>query len=100
MTLLVKNTLDRERSFETISLTKDLLKVDSLTNLGVKDMSTTKFLVTQLVDNDGDGIMDELLFQPLVGSKSEKQFEIIPISEADRPQSEAYCYSRFVPEHR
>lgn len=61
-------------------------------------MSPAKFLVTQLVDNDGDRIMDELLFQPPVGSKSEKQFEIIPISEEDRPPSEADCYSRFLPE--
>ena len=96
--LSVKNSLDYERSFETIALTKDFLKVDSLTNLGVKDLATAELLVTQLVDNDGDGIMDELLFQPQIGAKSEKQFEIVPITEADRPKSEAYCYSRFVPE--
>ncbi|TLP71973.1 DUF4861 family protein [Maribacter sp. ACAM166] len=98
LTILVKNTLDQERSFETISLTKELLIVDSLTNLGVKDVATDKLLVTQLIDNDGDGIMDELIFQPLLSPKSEKKFEIISISEANRPESKDYCYSRFVPE--
>ena len=98
MTISVKNSLDFERSFETLTLNRTILKVDSLNNLGVKDVASNKLLVTQLVDIDGDGKMDELLFQTEIGSKSEKQFEIVTISEAEKPQSEMYCYSRFVPE--
>lgn len=98
MTISVKNPLDFERSFETLTLNNTILKVDSLNNLGVKDMTSGKLLVTQLVDVDGDGVMDEILFQPEIAAKSEKQFEIVTISEAERPKSEAFCYSRFAPE--
>jgi len=96
--LTVKNTSNYDRSFETIALTTDFLKVDSLTNLGVKDIESTELLVTQLVDNAGDGTMDELLFQPEVKANSEKHYEIVSIKETERPKSTAYCYSRFVPE--
>jgi len=96
--LSVKNSLDVDRTSETVALTKAFLKVDSLTNLGVKDIASAELLVTQLVDNNGDGTMDELLFQPEVAANSEKQYEIVSITEAERPQSEEFCYSRFVPE--
>lgn len=99
-TIVVKNSLAVERSFETIELTKDFLKVTDLSNLGVKDIVANKLVVTQLVDFDGDGIFDKLLFQPTIAANSEKKFEIINLSETDlpKPTAENLCYSRFVPE--
>lgn len=96
--IVVKNTLTVERSFETIELTKEFLKVSDLTNIGIKDITSNELLVTQLVDFDGDGVMDQLLFQPKVAANSESKFEIVQISEAEKPKAEAFCYSRFVPE--
>jgi len=96
--IVVKNTLSVERSFETIELTKEFLKVNELTNLGIKDVISNELLVTQLVDFDGDGVMDQLLFQPTIAPNSENKFEIIQISVEEQPQSTTYCYSRFVPE--
>lgn len=98
MKIVIENTLDIERSFETVELTSDFLKIDSLSHIGIKDLISNKLLVTQLVDNEGDGIMDLLLFQPEIGAKSRKEFEIVEIAEDKRPKSEIFCYSRFVPE--
>ena len=97
-TIIIKNALDFERSFETVSLSKSSIKVDSLSNVGIKDVETGNLLVTQLVDNDGDGIMDAILFQPKIAANSEKSYEVVTITEAENPKAEELCYSRFVPE--
>lgn len=96
--ITVKNTLDLERTFETVELTKTFLNVEDLSNIGVKDVKTGQLQVTQNVDNDGDGIFDELLFQPQIAANSESKFKIITIKESEKPKAEALCYSRFVPE--
>lgn len=93
---IIKNQLDLQRSFETITLTKEFLKTKNIDSLGIKDNTTGKIVVSQLVDNDGDGVMDVILFQPEIAPNSEKEYEIIPLTE--QPKSEAICYSRFVPE--
>lgn len=96
--IVVKNKLNVERSFETVVLTKEFLKTNNLSSLGIQDKETGEQLITQTVDLDGDGSMDELLFQPKIGAKSKKEFVIAPISESKKPKSDTYCYSRFVPE--
>jgi len=94
----VKNTLDTERSFETVELTKALLKVENLSDLGVRNTTTKALELIQTVDNDGDGIMDVILFQPKIAANSEVVFEIVKVTEGENPKAEALCYSRFVPE--
>ncbi|WP_092466865.1 DUF4861 family protein [Winogradskyella thalassocola] len=94
----VKNTLDFERSFETVEIKKALLNVDNLNTIGLKDVNTGELQVTQLVDNDGDGTMDEILFQPKVASKSIAKFEVVTITDTEQPKAPYLCYSRFVPE--
>ncbi|WP_282124696.1 DUF4861 family protein [Algibacter mikhailovii] len=96
--LLVKNTLNMDRTFETLELSKDFLKVTDLSIVGILDKETNELQITQLIDTDEDGIMDELLFQPNLGPNSEKKYQIIEISAEERPKPEIYCYSRFVPE--
>ncbi|GAA3515716.1 DUF4861 domain-containing protein [Aquimarina addita] len=97
-TFTVTNTLNIERSYETLTLPKDFFKVKNLDSLGIRDLETGTFMITQLVDIEGDGIMDELLFQPTLAPMSEKVFEIVSISKNERPEAKDYCYSRFVPE--
>ncbi|MFC2110666.1 DUF4861 family protein [Bacteroidota bacterium] len=97
-TLVVENTLAVERSNETIELSKEILGVNDLTELGIKEVSTGNLLVTQLVDNDGDGTMDVLLFQPLVKPSSQAKFKVVSISKEEQTKSDLVCYSRFVPE--
>lgn len=96
--IIVKNSLDTERSFETVELTKEFLEVEKLTSIGIRDKVSGKFVLTQLVDIDSDGDMDQLLFQPRIAPNSEKRYEIIQITNQQLPKSIEYCFSRFVPE--
>src|SRR3970282_1995378 len=98
ITIKVKNTLKKERSNETVVLTKEFLKIKDLTSLGIRDKKSGELQVTQTVDIDGDGVMDELLFQPKIAAKSKREYTIFQISENQRPKTEDVCYSRFVPE--
>lgn len=98
ITIKVKNTLKKERSNETVVLTKEFLKVKDVSSLGIRDKKSGETQVTQTVDIDGDGVMDELLFQPKIEAKSKKEYTIFQIAENQKPKTEAYCYSRFVPE--
>ncbi|MFB9056480.1 DUF4861 family protein [Mariniflexile ostreae] len=96
--IVIKNTLDTERAFETVELTKDFLGIEDLSTVGIRDVETNALQITQTVDNDGDGVMDELLFQPEISANSEKRYAVVQVSEAERPETIEYCYSRFVPE--
>lgn len=96
--IVVKNTLDIERTFETVELSKAFLKLEDLSTIGILDTETDALQITQLVDNDGDGSMDVLLFQPELKANSQKKYSIVQISEEEKPKATAYCYSRFVPE--
>lgn len=96
--ILVKNTLDIARSFETVELTKSFIKVEDLTTLGIRDAETGQLQVTQTVDNDGDGVIDVILFQPQMKPLSEKTFDIVTVTESEKPKAPELCYSRFVPE--
>jgi hypothetical protein len=96
--IIVENSISTERNSEVIELTKEDLKVTDLSTVGINEMATKKLQITQLVDKDGDGTMDVLLFQPKVKALSSSVYEVVALSDANRPNSELVCYSRFVPE--
>jgi hypothetical protein len=64
-------------------------------DIGVFDPSQNKFLTTQLIDKDQDGIVDELIFQPQLNPMETKSFQL-KVRELDEEAIE-YCYSRIVP---
>lgn len=97
-TVLVKNPLDVARSTEVISLSKTFLKVANLDNLGIRSVTTGSLQVTQLVDEDGDGTNDVLLFQPSVPASGEAAYEVVVLNAEKAPIADNLCYSRFVPE--
>ncbi|WP_299062004.1 DUF4861 family protein [uncultured Polaribacter sp.] len=96
--ITVKNSLDFERTFEVLEIKLSTLNVDDFSTVGIKNKKTNKLEVTQLVDLDGDGTMDEILFQPKIAANSEVNFEVVNISASEKPKAENLCYSRFVPE--
>lgn len=99
-TVTIANALPVEREFETVELTKKLLKLPNsvkLEELAVKEKNSDLFLESQTVDNDGDGTMDVLLFQPKISASSQKEFEIVPATNTSATKN-INCYSRFVPE--
>jgi hypothetical protein len=87
-----------DRQFETIELTKEQLQLADLSLYGIKNVKTKELLVSQTVDLDGNGTMDQLLFQPTIKASSEEIFEVVKISKKTSKQTIEYCYSRFVPE--
>ena len=98
--ITVTNSLAVDREFETVELTKRILGFpDSvkLEELAVKENKSNLYLESQTVDNDGDGVMDVLLFQPKMSASSEKEYEIVPASNTSATKN-INCYSRFVPE--
>ncbi|MDQ1166224.1 DUF4861 family protein [Flavobacterium sp. SORGH_AS_0622] len=99
-TITIINNLPVNREFETVELTKKTLglKADAkLENYAVKEISSNSFLETQTVDNDGDGIMDVLLFQPKIKASSKQDFEVL-VGTNPSASKVTSCYSRFVPE--
>lgn len=94
----VKNTLPVERTFETVELTKSFLKVEDLSTVGIRNTETKNLELTQTVDTNDNGIFDVILFQPKIKANSESTFEIVTITDAEKPEAKELCYSRFVPE--
>jgi hypothetical protein len=100
-TLTIENTLDIPRLFETTEINKADLTLkanEDFSKLALQDVATKAILVSQFVDEDQDGNVDVILFQPEIGAKSKKQFQLVFIDEETKPKIIDYCYSRFVPE--
>lgn len=97
--IIVKNTMNARRSFETVSVDIISLGVpDSKTGIVVKDTESQAEIVSQQIDSDGDGKMDVILFQPEIAPNSEKIFEVSITESTVVRDSIPDCFSRFVPE--
>ncbi|MCF7561575.1 DUF4861 domain-containing protein [Sabulilitoribacter multivorans] len=99
--ITIKNNLDIGRNFETVEIKRADVKLkagEDFEKLSVKDLKTNTILVSQFVDEDQDGKVDILLFQPEIAANSEKQFELLEVEASSKPEVIEYCYSRFVPE--
>ncbi|AHM60767.1 hypothetical protein D770_12565 [Flammeovirgaceae bacterium 311] len=100
----VKNTLDQERQRETISIPakelEALIGKFGVENLLIQEEGGEEVLLSQAVDMDGDGSIDEILFQTDLAPNAEKKFTIEGRAggKALQPGSEISTYSRFVPE--
>jgi len=99
-TITIKNNLDIDRDFETVEITKSDLKLqeeDNLYDYVIQDENGVQQVV-QYEDENGDGSIDFLLFQPKVPAKSSTVYTIVRSSMAELPERKEICYSRFVPE--
>jgi hypothetical protein len=99
-TIIIKNTLNVERTFETVELSRKCLglkptddfKKYSIIRVG----DPSNFLKTQCIDENKDGIDDVIIFQPKIAPLATEKFELVI---TDRQfENEEICYSRFVPE--
>ena len=98
--IIVKNDLKFARSFETIEITKANLSLDATDNLYDYSIEDSKEIlqVVQYEDTNGDDIVDTILFQPNVSANSSTTYQVIHTPNAELPEREEICYSRFVPE--
>ena len=100
-TITITNSLKTDRQFETVALSRKEIGLENASNIdkfGVREVETKIFLVSQWVDEDGDGIVDVLLFQPKIAASSTKKFEVVLNTDPQSKVDEVRCYSRFVPE--
>ncbi len=99
--ITISNPLNTEREFETVEISKTALGLqpsDKLEKYRVKELGTSTYLISQCVDENGDGVNDVLLFQPKIKALSTNKFEIELIVEDITKDPIVFCYSRFVPE--
>ncbi len=100
-TLTVRNPLNLARRAETISLALARLPaaVRQLppASLRVRDAATKQLLVSQLLDSDGDGQPEALLFQTDMPAQGTKTFTLAA-GAAAVPTSPVTTFARFVPE--
>ena len=97
--LVVTNTMNIDRAFETVSVDMAALGLEGADkNLTVKEASNQEEVVSQQVDTNGDGKMDVILFQPEIKANAVKVFEVVVGNIPKRKDSIPACYSRFVPE--
>jgi hypothetical protein len=96
--ILITNNTDLLRENEVVEIAVNSLPEQTraiIDDIGVFDPSQNKFLTTQLIDKDQDGIVDELIFQPQLNPMETKSFQL-KVRELDEEAIE-YCYSRIVP---
>lgn len=103
MQVEIKNPRNVDRKGEVVGLNwKSLLaENDKLTpeNARVLD-SKGNTLLSQAVDNDGDGGIDELLFIADLAGGETKRFEARADASLKMPASEIRAYGRYVPERK
>ena len=100
---IVKNNLNLNRTFETVVIDLGLLENSNSSSKGAKGYSiinslSKEELRSQSIDSDGDGILDQLLFQPEIKPNSEATFEVLANDNSSLKDTLAWCFSRFVPE--
>lgn len=99
LTILIKveNPISVSRKNETISLSYELVKKEfqnsDIKFLQIKDIKLDKLLVTQPIDYDQDGVIDEFLFQSDFNSKETKYFSI-SLTE-NKPDSSS-VYAKYI----
>ncbi|WP_052732464.1 DUF4861 domain-containing protein [Hymenobacter terrenus] len=104
LALTIQNKLGLDRQAETISIPaariSTLLQAYGPGGVLVKDGQTGKFIVSQAVDNDGNGTVDELLFQTNIKANASQKFTVVGLKDGalQQPKSEHTTFSRLVPE--
>ncbi len=99
--IVITNPLNVDREFETVELSKKQLDLESselLENFKIREVGAAEFLVSQCVDENGDGSNDILLFQPKIKASTTTKYELIFNTDTKTIDQIVYCYSRFVPE--
>lgn len=101
----VKNPANFARSRETVEVEwaplKSLLTDATAASVAVLDSQDSRLLDTQVLDENGDGTPEKILFQTDLLPGEEKKFAIVATVPADRrPKPALQAYGRFVPERK
>ncbi|WP_114781901.1 DUF4861 domain-containing protein [Botryobacter ruber] len=103
-TITVKNQLGINRTSETVSVTGPALtamvKQYGADNIIIKEAASGKVLLSQAIDNNSDGTVDELIFQTTIPARATQKFFLTGDKNAAnlKPQAKRTTFGRFVPE--
>jgi Domain of unknown function (DUF4861) len=102
VTVTVKNPINLERKSETVTLRtadlKRLLPIDDIRRLHVRDQRSGQDLLMQVVDEDGNGTYDELIFQTDLDPNEIRTFQLTIGDRRIPTVQEFKAYGRFVRE--
>src|SRR5215210_2851168 len=103
-TVTVSETAGIARPFETVVLTasqvKDVLPVDDLRTVHVRDEKASADLLTQAVDTNDDGTFDQLVFQADLAPRETRRFTLTQGDRRIATRDEYRAYGRFNRERR
>ena len=98
----VSNELQVDRKGETVAVQKsDLgnITCELFSRFSIQDAETGEYLLSQGMDEDMDGELDYLLFQPALKAGETRTYNVVSDVDASLlPGREISTYSRFVPE--
>ena len=101
-TFTVTNNLDITREQEIISIAAEnvsnLIQEYGIDNLLIREQDQEDYLVSQSIDTDLNGDIDEILFQATINAREKKTFIIEAIENGAglKPKSDLTTFSRFV----
>ncbi|MBN1795531.1 MAG: DUF4861 family protein [Sedimentisphaerales bacterium] len=103
--ITVNNPVAAVRPDETISISADKIKEKmpgvNLEDIAVMSHQAGNFLTTQVIDNNGDGSIDELIFQTDFYINQTKRFWLIKKQAGfDMPSVKNKTYCMFVPQRK
>lgn len=102
VTVTVRNPIHLARVRETIAVRvadlRRLLTIDDIRRVHVRDQRTGQDLLTQAVDEDGDGAYDELIFQTDLAPNESRSFQLEVGKRRVPTVPEFKVYGRFVRE--
>jgi len=91
--------LDRQESLEIPKTEFGNIPCEYFSSFAIRDRHTEKMLPVQFVDQDLDGKLDYLIFQPYLAKGETREYEIFtPEKEIQATVPENRTFSRFVPE--
>ena len=102
VTVTVRNPSNIARPSETVSLhaadLHRLLAIDDIRRVHVRDVRTGQDLLTQAIDDNGDGKYDEVIFQTDLAGNETRKFELTVGDRRIPTPQEFKAYGRFVRE--
>jgi hypothetical protein len=100
ITVKVTNPLNQSRASETVSVELKLLPPFAKMPPVVYSYDIRKFIPCQVIDNDGDGTNDELIFQSDFNAAQMRLFEVADVNQAGQVVPEYPVAASFVPQRK
>ena len=94
------NPLPSARASETVEVASALLPGEDLSRLAVLDARAGREILSQAVDEDGDGVLDRLVFQADFGPGEARDFLLSPAEPRKPRLADFRARGRFVRERQ